>query len=122
VDPEQELQKDSEADILRTNLGNKPPQWVEIDEKMKTGLFKDLADTLGFGVGNHNLTDVGGKVDALERAMVGTSLKCRHSWMDYNGIASENLDTEGKSDSDSDGEDDKSDGEDDKDDVDNGRI
>jgi hypothetical protein len=105
VNPEQEFQKDAEAGILRTNLGNKPPLWIEIEEKMKAGLFKGLADTLGLGVDKHNLTAVGGKVDALERAMIGSSLKRRHSWMDDIEIATEDLDTESESDSDSDSED-----------------
>lgn len=102
VDPEQEFQKDAEAGILRTNLGNKPPLWIEIEEKMKAGFFKGLADTLGLGVDKHNLTEVGGKVDALERAMIRSSLKRRHSWMDDIEIATEDLDTESESDSDSD--------------------
>jgi hypothetical protein len=109
LDPEQELQKDAEAGILRTNLGSKPPLWIGIDEKMKAGLFKGLAETLWLGIDQHDLTHVGGKVDALERAMEGTSLKRRHSWMDDDEIALEDLDTESQGDSDSKGDSDEAD-------------
>ena len=105
LDPEKELKKDTEAGILRSNLGSKPPLWDEIEERMKLGLFKGLTDTLGLGVDEYNLTEVGGKVDALERAMEGSSLKRRHSWMD-DEISPEDLDSEGESDSDDDDNDD----------------
>jgi hypothetical protein len=98
LDPEKELQKDTQAGILRTNLGSKPPLWNEIEERMKAGSFHGLADALGLGVDEHNLTEVGGKVDALERALVGTTLKRTHSWMD-DEIASEDLDSESETDS-----------------------
>jgi rRNA-processing protein Efg1 len=117
VDPEKELQKDTEAGILRTNLGNKPPLWIEIDEKMKAGLFQGLADSLGLGIDEHNLTEVGGKVDALERAIVGSTLKRRHSWMDDNEIAPEDLDSESESQSDIDDDDDNDDDDEDDDEV-----
>jgi hypothetical protein len=77
---------------------------------MKAGLVKGLADTLGLGVDKHNLTEVGGKVDALERAMIGSSLKRRHSWMDDIEIATEDLDTESENNSDSDSDSDREDG------------
>jgi hypothetical protein len=102
ADPEKELQKDTEAGILRTKLGDKPPLWIEIEEKMKAGSFQGLADTLGLGVDEYHLTEVGGKVDALERAMVGSTLKRRHSWMDDDEIAPEDLDSESESESESD--------------------
>jgi hypothetical protein len=60
---------------------------------MDASSFKGLADNLRVGVDEHNLTDVGGKVDALARSLIGTTLKRRHSWMD-NGIAPEDLDSE----------------------------
>jgi hypothetical protein len=111
VDPEKELQKDFQAGILRTNLGSKPPLWVEIEEKMKAGSFKGLADTLGLGVDEHSLTEVGGKIDALERAMVGSTLKRRHSWMDNDEIAPEDLDSESESESNSEDDDEDDDDE-----------
>jgi hypothetical protein len=98
LDSEKELQRDAQAGILRTNLGSKPPLWNEIEEKMKAGSFHGPADTLGLGVGEHNLTEVGGKVDALERVLVGTALKRTHSWMD-DEIAPEDLDSESETDS-----------------------
>ena len=109
-DPEKELQKDTQAGILRTNLGSKPPLWCEIEEKMKARSFQGLADTLGLGVDEHNLTEVGGRVDAQERAMVGSTLKRTHSWMD-DEIAPEDLDSESESDSDQDDDDDDDDEE-----------
>jgi hypothetical protein len=99
LDSEKELQKDAQAGILRTNLGSKPPLWNEIEERMKAGLFHGPADTLGLGVDGRNLTEVGGKVDALERALVGTTLKRTHSWMN-DEIAPEDLDSESETDSD----------------------
>ena len=99
LDSEKELQKDAQAGILRTNLGSKPPLWNEMEERMKAGSFHGPADTLGLGVDEHNLTEVGGKVDALERALVGTTLKRTHSWMD-DKIAPEDLDSESETDSD----------------------
>jgi hypothetical protein len=65
---------------------------------MKAGSFHGPADTLRLGVDEHNLTEVGGKIDALERALVGTTLKRTHSWMD-DEIAPENLDSESETDS-----------------------
>jgi len=60
---------------------------------MDAGSFKGLAGNLGVGVDEHNLREVGGKVDALARSLIGTPLKRRHSWMD-NEIAPEDLDSE----------------------------
>jgi hypothetical protein len=110
LDPEKELQKDTQAGILRTNLGSKPPLWNEIEERMKAGSFHGLADTLGLGVDEHNLTEVGGKADALERALVGTTLKRTHSWMD-DEIAPEDLDSQSETDSNGEGGDDDDDEE-----------
>jgi hypothetical protein len=108
LDPEKELQKDSEAGILRTNLGSKPPLWNEIEERMKAGTFRGLEDTLGLGVDEHNLTEVGGKTAAVERGLVGTTLKRTHSWMD-DEIAPEDLDSESETDSDNEHDDDDDD-------------
>jgi hypothetical protein len=99
LDSEQELRRDAQAGILRTNLGSKPPLWNEIEERMKAGSFHGPADTLGPGVDEYNLTEVGGKIDALERALVGTTLKRTHSWIN-DEISPEDLDSESETDSD----------------------
>ena len=109
LDPEQELQKDAEAGILRTNLGSKPPLWIGIEEKMKAGLFKGLTETLRLDIDQHDLTHVGGKVNTLERAMGGISLKRRHSWMDDDETALGDSATETQSDSGSEGDSDEAD-------------
>jgi hypothetical protein len=56
-------------------------------------------DILGLGFDEHNLTQVGGKADSLKRALVGTTLKRTHSWMD-DEITPEDLDSERETDSD----------------------
>jgi hypothetical protein len=99
LDPEKELQKDTQAGILRTSLGSKPPLWNEIEKRMKAGSFHGLVDILGLGFDEHNLTQVGGKADSLKRALVGTTLKRTHSWMD-DEITPEDLDSERETDSD----------------------
>ena len=55
-------------------------------------------DAFGLEVDGHTLPEVGGKLDALERALGGSSLKRTHSWMD-DEIALADLDEERQSDS-----------------------
>ncbi len=98
-DREEQVQKDRAAGILRTSTGVKPPFWSEVEDRMRHGTLEELRDgKLSAMAGQKSLLELGDKNAAAER--VATSIKRRHSWMDDDEMALEDLETEHEFDTD----------------------